>query len=74
VTVQDVQSPCPDKQCRHASHRRRIVNGGLLTRPPLKVVLVSEPGAGRVWRRLTDAETAALLPADYRLPEGASLA
>ena len=71
VTVHDVDSPCPDARCRHASHRRRIVNGGLLTRPPLKVVLVSAPGEGRIWRRLTAAEAAELLPADYRHPEGA---
>ncbi|TDD31661.1 hypothetical protein E1287_25715 [Actinomadura sp. KC06] len=74
VTVQDVESPCPDQRCRHASHTRRVVNGGFLTRPPLKVVLASEPGAGRVWQRLTDAEAAALLPAEFTLPKGARLA
>lgn len=73
VTVSDVESPCPDTACRHAS-TRRIVSGSILTRPPLKVVLVSSPGAGRVWRRLTAAEAADLLPADYRLPDGARLA
>ncbi|NED57219.1 hypothetical protein G3I24_40855, partial [Micromonospora aurantiaca] len=38
VTVSDVESPCPDADCRHASHTRRIVSGGFLNRPPLKVV------------------------------------
>ena len=35
-----------------------IVNGGLLNVPPLKIYLASEPGAGRIWRRLTAAEAA----------------
>lgn len=55
-------------------HRRIAVHGGRLTAPPLKVVQVSEPGIGRVWRRLPPADAAALLPTDYRLPPEARLA
>jgi hypothetical protein len=49
VTVYRKVVRCSDKGCEH---ERLIVNGGQLTAPPLKVVLVSEPGVGRVWRRL----------------------
>lgn len=62
VTVHWVELTCPDQDCRHDRHERLVVNGGQLTAPPLKVVLVSEPGAGRVWRRLTEQEAAPLLP------------
>jgi hypothetical protein len=54
VTVHEIETVCSDKGCRH---KRMVVNGGQLTAPPLKVVLVSEPGEGRVWRRLTTEET-----------------
>lgn len=37
---------------------------------PMKVVLVSAPGEGRVWRRLTHIEIAELLPAQYEMPAG----
>lgn len=50
---------CSDKGCEHD---RTIVNGGRLTLPPLKVMLVSEPGEGRIWRRLTEAEIADVMP------------
>lgn len=53
VTVHEVETVSSDKGCRH---RRMVVNGGQLTAPPLKFVLVSEPGVGRVWRRLTPQE------------------
>jgi len=49
VTVYRKIVRCADKGCEH---ERLIVNGGKLTAPPLKVVLVSTPGEGRVWRRL----------------------
>lgn len=53
VTVYRKVVRCSDKGCEH---ERLIVSGGQLTAPPLKVVLVSEPGVGRVWRRLDPAE------------------
>lgn len=37
-------------------HKVMLVNGGILTAPPLKILLVAEPGNGRIWRKLTDAE------------------
>lgn len=37
---------------------RTVINGGLLTVAPLKVILVSEPGRGRVWERTTMPEQA----------------
>lgn len=40
-------------------HERLIVNGCLLNVAPLKIYLVSEPGAGRIWRRLTQSESEA---------------
>lgn len=70
VTFTEEEITCSDLGCRHV---RQVVSGGFLNRPPLRVVLVSEPGAGRVWRRLTEAEAAGLLPPDYQLPEGAHL-
>ena len=45
-------------------HERVIINGAVLTQAPLKVVLVSEPGTGRVWRTLSRDEVAALLSLD----------
>lgn len=68
VTAHKTITRCSDKGCEH---ERVLVNGGWLTAPPLKVILVSQPGAGRVWRRLTDTELAGLLPASYDLPEAA---
>jgi len=59
LTGKQVVTRCSDKGCEH---ERVIINGALLTAPPLKVVLVSEPGAGRVWRTLVAAEVAALIP------------
>lgn len=44
---------CSDKGCEH---ERLMINGGKLSAPPLKVILISEPGHGRIWRRLTDDE------------------
>lgn len=61
VTVHEVETVCSDLGC---AHKRMVVNGGKLTAPPLKIVLVSEPGEGRVWRRLDPAETRAVLGAE----------
>lgn len=55
VTAHKITKPCSDKGC---NHEHLIVNGGLLNVPPLKIYLASEPGAGRIWRRLTPAEAA----------------
>jgi len=57
VTAHMIVTRCSDKGCKH---ERLIVNGGQLimgTRP-LKIYLASEPGTGRIWRRLTQAEAA----------------
>jgi hypothetical protein len=53
ITAHKAVARCADKGCEH---ERLIVNGGLLNVPPLKIYLVSEPGMGRIWRRLTGAE------------------
>jgi hypothetical protein len=37
-------------------HDVLLINGGKLTAPPLKVILISGPGTGRIWRRLTGDE------------------
>ncbi len=42
---------CSDRGCRH---ERLVVNSAVLTADPLKVVLVSAPGEGRVWRPVRD--------------------
>lgn len=55
LTANEVHVRCSDGGCNRL-HRRVLVNGCNLTAAPLKVVLVSAPGAGRVWRRLTPAE------------------
>lgn len=44
---------CSDRGCEH---QRLIVNGAQLTTTPLKIVLVSVPGEGRVWRTLPRGE------------------
>lgn len=44
---------CSDRGC---VHERMVINGATLDGPPLKVVLVSEPGRGRIWRTLSWAE------------------
>jgi hypothetical protein len=56
VTAHKTITRCSDKGCEH---ERLIVNGGLLNVPPLKIYLVSEPGTGRIWRRLSAAEAEA---------------
>lgn len=60
ITVHQVSRRCSDGGCDQL-HHRMVINGCQLTRPPLKVVEVSRPGAGRTWRRLSDEEIAALL-------------
>lgn len=57
LTGNEVQVRCSDGGCTNL-HRRLLINGATLTAPPLKVVLVSQPGVGRVWRRLTVDELA----------------
>jgi hypothetical protein len=59
VTASVVRSQCSDRGCWH---ERPVINGGLLAGDPLKVVLVSSPGEGRVWRTLTADEVAELIP------------
>lgn len=53
VTGHMATVPCSDRGCEH---KRLMINGAVLTALPLKVFLVSEPGVGRAWRKLTDAE------------------
>jgi hypothetical protein len=65
ITAHEIVTKCSDKGCEH---ERLVVNGAQLKRPPLKVVLVSEPGTGRVWRTLPAAEAAELTS---RIPEHA---
>jgi len=60
ATAGIVRSQCSDRGCWH---ERPVINGGLLAGEPLKVVLVSSPGEGRVWRTLSAAEVAELIPA-----------
>ena len=73
VTAHKIACRCGAKGC---NRERLIVNGGLLNEPPLKIYLVSEPGIGRIWRKLTAAEAsehatrmlAELTAFDERLP------
>ena len=58
LTGRKIVTRCSDLGCEH---ERVIINGAMLTTPPLKVVLVSEPGEGRVWRTLSRDEVAALV-------------
>ncbi len=55
LTGNEVRVRCSDGGCTDL-HRRLLINGAFLSGEPLKVVLVSAPGEGRVWRRLTVAE------------------
>jgi hypothetical protein len=52
LTAHKTTVRCTDQGCEH---ERTMINGGRLTASPLKILLVAEPGAGRIWRRLTDA-------------------
>lgn len=61
VTVHNVPTYCSDGLCDQP-HDRIVVNGCQLNTPPMKVFLVSEPGAGRIWRRLTPGEVASIEP------------
>jgi hypothetical protein len=69
VTVHNVPYRCTDGGCMDL-HDRLVVNGCQLTALPLKIVLVSAPGEGRIWRWLSADETAELLPARYEMPAG----
>ncbi len=42
---------CSDMGCEH---ERVLIDGGRLTAPPLKIMLVSTQAEGRVWRRAND--------------------
>ena len=55
VTAHRAITRCSDLGCEH---ERLIVNGAILNSAPLKIFLVSEPGAGRIWRKLTAGEAA----------------
>jgi len=59
LTGKKIITVCTDKGCEH---ERVIINGAHLAMgsPSLKIVLVSEPGTGRVWRTLSSDEAAAL--------------
>ncbi|MEU3452273.1 hypothetical protein ABZ671_01320 [Micromonospora sp. NPDC006766] len=57
LTGNTVRVPCSDRGCLHD---RLLVNGCVLTVEPRKVVLVSVPGEGRVWRRLDADEITAI--------------
>lgn len=49
LTGNEVEVPCSDRGCLH---KRLLINGGQVTAEPRKVVLVSTPAEGRVWRRV----------------------
>jgi hypothetical protein len=49
LTAHDVQVHCSDRVCDDL-HTRRLINGCQLTADPLKLVLVSAPGGGRLWQ------------------------
>jgi hypothetical protein len=55
VTAHEITTRCSDLGCEH---QRTIVNGAILNVAPLKIMLISEPGTGRAWRRLTAPEAA----------------
>ena len=55
VTAHKTVMRCSDLGCEH---ERLIVNGAILNADPLKIVLIAEPGSGRVWQRLTAQEAA----------------
>jgi hypothetical protein len=58
VTAYRAVVRCSDRGCEHG---RLLVNGALLADAPLKAVQVSEPGRGRIWKRLDTAALAELL-------------
>ena len=49
VTAYQTVTRCSDLGCEH---ERTMVNGCNLTAEPVKVILVSAPGEGRVWRKI----------------------
>lgn len=50
LTGHIVKTRCSDGGCDRL-HDRTLINGAQLTEEPLKVVLVSAPGRGRIWER-----------------------
>jgi hypothetical protein len=67
VTAHKIVSRCSDLGCEH---ERLIINGCLLNAAPLKIYLVSEPGTGRIWRRLTHDEAVTHATAALPITEG----
>jgi hypothetical protein len=55
LTGKQVTTRCSDLGCEH---ERVIVNGAVLNVAPLKILLIAEPGAGRIWRKLSAGEAA----------------
>ena len=53
LTVHEVEKPCTDARCPVVAHRTMEHNGCFLPEPPRKIMLVSAPGRGRVWERVT---------------------
>ncbi len=65
LTANQVTTRCYDKGCEHT---RTLINGCRLTADPIRVVLVSSPGEGRVWRRLAGDTLTAVCPPLARKP------
>ncbi|WP_189041128.1 hypothetical protein [Micromonospora sonchi] len=61
LTGNRVRVACSDRGCLHD---RTLINGCMLGVEPRKVMLVSSPGEGRVWRRLDAVEVAAIRSAE----------
>jgi hypothetical protein len=55
LTGKQIVARCTDLGCEH---ERLIVNGAILNAVPLKILLIAEPGTGRIWRKLAAAEAA----------------
>ena len=49
LTAEQTVVTCSDHGCEHP---RTLINGAILRTNPRKVILVSEPGHGRIWQRI----------------------
>lgn len=59
LTAHYVDTRCSDRACNQP-HRRLLINGCRLTAPPTRIRLVSAPGRGRIWQRITYEQAIAL--------------
>lgn len=59
LLASEVETPCTMGGCAMPVHRRLLIGACQLNEAPRKIMLVSDPGRGRVWERVSYAEAIA---------------